>query len=106
MIRILEYLASEGDDWNPKNFIGFLNALLANNPSKQGRLIIRRKRDIGKGTGTLLSPNDRALGDALSDEVVLTLYKITGNTKKGWDGTELWYPNIKLPKDNVYYGGE
>ena len=106
MIRILEYLASEGDDWNPKNFIGFLNALLANNPSKQGRLIIRRKRDIGKGTGTLLSPNDRALGDALSDEVVLTLYKITGNTKKGWDGTELWYPNIKLPKDNVYYSGE
>lgn len=106
MIRILEYLASEGDDWNPNNFIGFLNALLANNPSKQGRLIIRRKRDIGKGTGTLLSPNDRALGDALSDEVVLTLYKITGNTKKGWDGTELWYPNIKLPKDNVYYSGE
>lgn len=106
MIRILEYLDSEGDDWNPKIFIGFLNALLANNPSKQGRLIVRRKRDIGKGTGTLLSPNDRALGDALSEEVVLTLYKITGNTKKGWDGTELWYPNIKLPKDNVYYSGE
>lgn len=106
MIRILEYLDSEGDDWNPKILIGFLNALLANNPSKQGRLIVRRKRDIGKGTGTLLSPNDRALGDALSEEVVLTLYKITGNIKKGWDGTELWYPNIKLPKDNVYYSGE
>ena len=66
---------------------------------------MRRNRDIKKGTGTLLSPNDRTLGDRFSDIVVLTMYKVTG--KKGWNNQQLWIPNIKLPgKDTLYYIGE
>ena len=101
---MLEIVSSEVDDWDQKAFIGFANSLIAENPSVQARLIVRRGRDIAKGTGTMLSPNDRRLGDNYPEELVLTLYKVTGN--KGWDGQQLWIPNIKLPGDNVYYSGD
>ena len=105
IIRILEMVDSEdANDWNAKAFVGILNTIIEENPLTQARLIVRRNRDIAKGTGTLLSPNDRKLGDEFVDEVVLTLYKITGN--KGWDGKKLWIPNIKLPGNMVFYSGE
>lgn len=103
MLRILDQLDSEEDDWNVKTFIGFINTFLASDSAAQGKLIVRRNRDIGRGTGTLLSPNDRRLGDEYPDNLVLTMYKITGNTDKGWDGAKIWIPNIKLPSDCVYY---
>ena len=102
--KILEHTDSELDDWSARVFIGFLKSLIADNPLAQGRLIVRRNRDIAKGTGTLLSPNDRKLGDDYKEEAVLTLYKVTG--KKGWGDKQLWIPNIKLPGDNVYYCSE
>lgn len=103
MIKLLEHMDSDGDDWNSKVFIGFLNALISENPILQGKLIVRRERNIGKGTGTLLSPNDRKLGDSIKNEVVLTMYKITGD--KGWNNEKLWIPNIKLPGEIAYYSG-
>jgi hypothetical protein len=66
----------------------------------QGELIIRRCRNIGRGTGTLLSPNDRKLGDLYNDVAVLTMYKVIAD--KGWT-EEIWIPNIKLPGGNIYY---
>lgn len=104
--KLMEQMDSEVDDWNAKEFIGFINTFLAINPATQAKLIVRRNRDIGKGTGTLLSPTDRRLGDEYPEEVVLTVYKIIGNTAKGWDGSQLWIPNIKLPGDYVYYSGD
>lgn len=106
MVKLMENIDSEVDDWSAKVFIGFINTLLAANPVEQGKLIIRRNRDIGKGTGTLLSQTDRQLGDKYIDEAVLTMYKITGNPEKGWDGTKIWIPNIKLPGECIYYSGE
>lgn len=106
MVKLMENVDSEVDDWSAKVFIGFINTLLAANPVEQGKLIIRRNRDIGKGTGTLLSQTDRQLGDKYIDEAVLTMYKITGNQEKGWDGTKIWIPNIKLPGECIYYSGE
>ena len=101
---ILELTEAHADDWDQQAFIGFVNTFIAVNSLVQGRLIVRRERDIAKGTGTLLSPNDRKLGDEYPDDVVLTLYKVTGN--KGWAGKKLWIPNIKLPGKYVYYTGE
>ena len=101
--KILDLVSSETDDWSAKSFKGFINYMLAGNPSEQGKLIVRRNRDIAKGTGTLLSPNDRMLGDRYND-VVLTMYKVTGN--KGWNGRQIWIPNIKLPGGIIYYSGE
>ena len=75
--------------------------MFSEKPSAQGILIVRRNRDVAKGTGALLSPNDWSLGGSFSDRIVLTMYKVTG--RKGWTGRELWVPNIKLPNNMVYY---
>lgn len=40
--RILDLLDSETEDWNAKVFKGFINSMLAENPSAQGKLIVRR----------------------------------------------------------------
>ena len=107
IVKIMEHLDSEvADDWNVKAFIGFINTLLSTNSAAQGKLIVRRNRDIGKETGTLLSPTDRKLGDTYPDDLVFTMYKITGNKNKGWDGTQIWIPNINLPGEYAYYTGE
>lgn len=102
--KLLDLFSSESkEDWDVEAFTGFTKALLATDPAAQCILIVRRNRDIGKGTGTLLSPNDRVLGDQYMNTLVLTLYRITGNSSKGWDGTPIWIPNIKLPGDCAYY---
>lgn len=101
VINLLEQIENGEDDWSPQAFIGFLNSILAENPLSQAQLIVRRKRDIAEGTGTLLSETDRKLGDSFSDITVLTMYKVTG--RKGWNGKQIWIPNIKLPSDKVYY---
>lgn len=103
ILQLLELVGSEANDWNKEAFMGFVKALTAVTPVIQGRLIVRRERDIAKGTGTLLSPNDRRLGDCYGNMVVLTMYKVTGN--KGWGGCKLWVPNIKLPGNDIYYAG-
>ncbi|MFA0814743.1 MAG: Z1 domain-containing protein [Anaerofustis sp.] len=100
-INILDQIISESPDWNPENFIGILQSMLSENPVMQGALIVRRNRDIGKGTGTMLSPNDRALGKSINNFPVLTMYKVTGS--KGWNDRKIWVPNIKLPGTDVYY---
>ena len=102
--KLLGYMGSEGEDWNAKAFVGFVNTFISSNPLAQAKLIVRRERDIAKGTGTLLSPNDRHLGDSFPEDVVFTVYKVTGN--KGWDGQKLWIPNIKLPGEVTYYSGD
>lgn len=106
MIKILDNIDSELGDWKSSVFISFLNTLLASNSSEQGMLIVRRNRDIGKSTGTLLSETDRLLGNQYQDQTVLTMYKITGNQDKGWDGRQIWIPNLKLPGTCIYYSGE
>ena len=103
--KLIGMISTSPDDWNSKAFAGMVRSAAIDIPLAQGRLIVRRNRDIGKGTGTLLSPTDRALGDSYEKEVVLTLYKITG-TKEGWHGRQLWIPNIKLPGNDVYYSGD
>ena len=100
-INILENIISETDDWKPINFISILQTMLSEKPGSQGKLIVRRNRDISKGTGTMLSPNDRVLGKSITDFPVLTMYKVTGD--KGWGGRKIWIPNIKLPGTDVYY---
>lgn len=103
MLEIFKHIKSD-KDFKISAFNGALLAILANNPTAQGILIVRRNRDIAKGTGAMLSPNDWFLGASQSDKTVLTMYKVTGN--KGWFGKQLWIPNIKLPESMVYYDVE
>ncbi len=98
--EIFNHITS-ADDFSVKSFMSIIETILADTPTAQGILIVRRNRDVAKGTGALLSPNDWTLGASYSHQVVLTMYKITG--RKGWGGRKLWVPNIKLPENVVYY---
>ena len=100
MKEVFSHIVS-ADDFIVSSFESVLDTMLADKPSAQGILIVRRNRDVAKGTGALLSPNDWSLGGSFSDRVVFTMYKVTG--RKGWGGRELWVPNIKLPDNVVYY---
>lgn len=104
VITLLENFESESKpDWSNAAFINCIKALKASRAENKAMLIVRRDRSISKGTGTLLSPVDRSLGDAVKDSPVLTLYRIKGEREKGWDGLPLWIPNIKLPEGKNFY---
>jgi hypothetical protein len=104
-IEILsEFKEDQINNWSVQSFISALRSL----SSEKGfvdevTLIVRRDRDIGMKTGTMLSPDDRSLGKHIEDRPVITLYRIVGSQSKGWDGDPFWMPNLKLPKGKVFY---
>jgi hypothetical protein len=100
----LKFVGDEGkEDWDNGKYINTVNTLATKRPTTKFALIIRRDRDISKGTGTLLSPTDRRIGDGLKDWVVLTLYRVNGSTGKGWLGNAFYIPNIRLPNGVCIY---
>ncbi len=90
------------NDWPNSTYIKCIESI-QNKHQKDAILIVRRNRDIGKATGTLLSPNDRKLGDQFPDRTVLTMYRLTG---KKWNTAPFWIPNIKLPANKFFYNME
>lgn len=95
------------NNWNISSYISALRALA----SEKGFddkivLIVRRDRNIGNKTGTMLSPDDRRLGGSVTEKSVITLYRNVGDPDKGWDGSPFWMPNLKLPKGKVFYTGK
>lgn len=90
-------------DFDSKKYISCIRALQEKRPTIKCRLIVRVNRDISKGTGTLLSPTDRKLGDKFNDDITLTIYRVNGSTDKGWDGVPIWIPNIKFPDGICFY---
>lgn len=98
--KILSHIIVSAD-FKVKTFQSVLDTILAESPTSQGVLIVRRERDVAQGTGALLSPNDWKLGKSFPQKVVLTMYQVTG--AKGWGGKQLWIPNIKLPEGIMYY---
>lgn len=102
--NIVSAIEGSSDGWLFSSIKSALESLLEERTSKKvAKLIVRRDRDIGKQTGTLLSPDDRKLGTELEDFAVLTMYRLTGNPEKGWNGVPFWVPNINLPKHKVFY---
>ena len=104
LISILKKTGSaEQTDFDSKKYISCIKALQEKRPTIKCRLIVRVNRDISKGTGTLLSPTDRKLGDKFNDDITLTIYRVNGSTDKGWDGMPNWIPNIKFPDGICFY---
>lgn len=104
VINLLQLVGSyDSQDFSSQKYISCVHALCAKRPSVKLRLIVRKNREISKGTGTLLSENDRKLGSKFDDEIVLTLYRVNGEFAKGWNGKPLWIPNIKSPKNICFY---
>lgn len=103
-LRLMKEIFSHivpSSDFRQSAFMSLIDMMLAEKPAAQGILIVRRNRNVAKGTGALLSPNDWKLGGSFTDKVVLTMYQMTG--EKGWNGERIWVPNIKLPNNVVYY---
>lgn len=104
LLELLKHCGSNDPiDFDNAKFISAIEALSSKRPTTKYKLIVRRDRDISRGTGTLLSPNDRQLGDRHPNDVVLTMYRVRGSRDKGWSGTPLWIPNIKLPEGFCFY---
>ena len=104
----IEILTNIKDDtinnWSIGSFISALKSLSSEKGfTDRVNLIVRRERDIGMKTGTMLSEDDRKLGKAIEDEAVITLYRNIGNPNKDWDGVPFWMTNLKLPKGRVFY---
>ena len=104
-INILNKISDDKiNNWSVGSFVTALRALVSEKGANDRvTLIVRRNRDIGMKTGTMLSEDDRKLGKAIDDETVVTLYRNIGNSSKGWDGAPFWMTNIKLPKGRVFY---
>lgn len=100
ILELLSYI-EPSEDFNKVAFESVIKAKLSENPSEQSVLIVRRNREVTQGTGSLLSPNDRQLGDKFTNRIVLTMYQIKG--KHGWKQDNIWVPNIKLPSFINYY---
>lgn len=109
--KAIDILSKIKDDqinnWNISSYIAALRAL----SSEKGfddkiALVVRRARNIGNKTGTMLSEDDRKIGSAITDKSVITLYRNVGDPDKGWDGSPFWMPNLKLPKGKVFYTGK
>lgn len=106
LFSILEKLGNYlPDDWDKEKFITSIQALQTQRPSFKNYVLIKRDRNIGKGTGTMLSEDDRKLGDKYPNDLFLTLYQVIGSEKKGWKGKDFWLPNIKLPHKGLVYWG-
>lgn len=106
LFLILEKLGNyQPDDWDKEKFITSIQALQTQRPSFKNYVLIKQGRKIGKSTGTMLSEDDRKLGDKYPNDLFLTLYQVVGDKDKGWQGKDFWLPNIKLPHRGLVYWG-
>ena len=104
LLAILDNLGSyQSDDWNKEKFISAIKALQSQRPTFKAYVLIKEDRKLSRGTGTMLSEDDRRLGERKSDALVLTLYQLTGETKLYWQGKAFWLPNIKFPHKGMVY---
>ena len=69
-LRLLKEILSHiipSPDFKLQAFQSIMDTILAERPTAQGILIVRRSRNVAQGTGALLSPNDWQLGGSFSN---------------------------------------
>lgn len=91
------------DDWDKEKFIAGIEALKTQRPTFKIYVLVKTGRNLSRATGTMLSEEDRKLGEKYPNDLFLTLYQIVGNKDKGWQGKDFWLPNIKLPHKGLVY---
>ena len=93
------------DDWDKEKFIAGIEALKTQYPAFKIYVLVKTERNLSRATGTMLSEDDRKLGEKYPDDLFLTLYQVVGSKNKGWQGKDFWLPNIKLPHKGLVYWG-
>ena len=93
------------DDWDKEKFIAGIEALKTQHPAFKIYVLVKTERNLSRATGTMLSEDDRKLGEKYPDDLFLTLYQVVGSKDKGWQGKDFWLPNRKLPHKGLVYWG-
>jgi hypothetical protein len=109
-LQTLTWLVSLLDQFksNDPLIASFMDAikLLTSSDEKNVMVYIRTNRSISRGTGTLLSPDDRLLSQQANDITTLFLYRLNGEAQKGWSDNPIWIPNLRFPKSCFFIGTE
>ena len=107
IVKILSLIDSDPneDGWNPKgDFVTAVKNVAEKQNLKKAKLFVRVEREISRGTGTMISEQDRKSILCYTNDIALIMYRLTGSRKRKWYGQPLWMPNIKLPEDvNVVF---
>lgn len=97
----LVQFASDAPDW-PRNQI----KKAMDNMEEKGlgaQLIVARNRNTGR-TGTMLSEQDRKLGETVGDkDFVITAFRVMGSIEKQWNGNPFWLINVRIPSGYIYH---
>ncbi|MDR2773057.1 MAG: Z1 domain-containing protein [Elusimicrobiota bacterium] len=104
ILEVLSHLSSdEKNDWSSKKFINAVKVIAAKNNIKQAKIMVSIGHKITKGTGTMLSSSDRKTVEKLKENLVLVMYRLTGEEKLKWSGIPIWMPNIKFPEGFTFF---
>jgi hypothetical protein len=98
--KVIELAADKDAEWKAKSFLKAIDQELE---KPQATLLLRRDRKISANTGSMLSPNDRAYGDNIQNQIVITAYRVDGAEGKWSKGKDFWLINVKLPGALLYY---
>ena len=64
------------DDWDKEKFIAGIEALKTQYPAFKIYVLVKTERNLSRATGTMLSEDDRKLGEKYPDDLFLTLYQV------------------------------
>ena len=104
IVVLKSFKSDPTNDWSVNAYINALESIKATKGfPNETKLVIRRNRNITRGTGTLLSSNDREISKKYENLSVVILYKLVGKEEQKWDGKGFWVPNIKLPYGKVFH---
>lgn len=84
----------------------YVTKLLMNSELLNVKVYVRRNRDISRGTGTMLSVDDRLLSKKHQKSTIVFLYRLNGKTTNGWSGKPIWLINLRFPDNCVFMGTE
>ncbi|MCT1627808.1 DEAD/DEAH box helicase [Corynebacterium sanguinis] len=107
--KLTRYFKTETDDLDLATFRVALEHYSASKPHITARIVLRTGRKVNRGTGTLLSPDDRKLSSNETIHPLLVIYRIEGvndpskDPEKNWSSDPIWVPNIMIPERRQFW---
>lgn len=98
--KLIQLAAEPAAEWKSKSL---LKAIEQELEDPKATLLLRRDRRISSDTGSMLSPNDRAYGDGLRTQIVVTAYRVNGEAGNWAEKRDFWLINVKLPGALFYH---
>ena len=100
LTKLIQLAADPAAEWKSKSLLKAIEQELLD---PKATLLLRRDRRISHDTGSMLSPNDRAYGDGLKTQIVVTAYRVNGEAGNWPERRDFWLINVKLPGALFYH---